>query len=430
MVRISANVAENIKLNVSRTRAGIVMNRFHGRLVKPSLTALLVSSAAAAGGNTPILDERAALRSVLSGQATAISAPSHADQMTIAARSIVKDALDRLATVTTPAALAATPGGLELPCAISGTLRARMSALWPRMVKLEWVACASAPFGAVVTSEGPGEVVLPGNSFAPAAILSLRLGDRTRDLVVDAPVLDSLSTGGSRTRSNLRITGSLPFAERDQSQTFFLGRFAYEMTGFHEVTSFIRDRPNPGPPFYPHVQTYVAQNLIALGETLGSDTSLRRQTRLLTGVISWRNDRPVTPTRPGGTAMESFRFQDLRTTFTNDYSTGISRLSYTIDGRAEVNLAQTLLFPGCTQPETYVWRTVAPLRSEATLGDLLEAGELAVNGRLTAQYRVTGIDPFVDMLGHIDLQATGLGAFTFSAPFSLFDLTAQAGCSP
>jgi hypothetical protein len=350
--------------------------------------------------------------------------------MTIPARNIVKDALDRLAAVTTPAALAAMQGGMELPCEISGHLRARMVLGWTRVVKLEWSACASAPSGVLGTVEGPAEVVLPGNSFAPSTVLSLRLGDRTRDLVLDSPILDSPITGGSRTRSNLRITGVLPFAARDQSQTFFLGRFAYEMTGFHEVTTFIRDRPNPGPPFYPQVQTYTAQNLIALGDTVASDTSLRRESRQLAGTIAWRIDRPQTPTRPGGTATETFRFQDLRTTHTNDYTSGTSRLSFTIDGRAEVNLAQTLLFPGCTESEIYTWRTLTPLRSETTLVDLLEAGELVVNDRLVAEYRVTGADPFVDMQGHIDMRAPGLGSFTFSAPFSLFDLTAQAGCTP
>ena len=47
---------------------------------------------------------------------------------------------------------------------------------------------------------------------------------------------------------------------------------------------------------------------------------------------------------------------------------------------------------------------------------------------LLATFHATGVDP--DVQQHVDLQVRGLGAFTFSQPFSLLDMMPQAGCTP
>jgi hypothetical protein len=62
--------------------------------------------------------------------------------------------------------------------------------------------------------------------------------------------------------------------------------------------------------------------------------------------------------------------------------------------------------------------------------EFLDGGELVINDRVLANFRITGVEPFVDMLGHVDLRVPGVGDFTFAAPFSLADLTAEAGCVP
>jgi len=146
-----------------------------------AISALLVATVAAAG-TTPIRTETDALRSALSGYITAVSAPGYMDQITLHARFFVRDGLERLAAVTTPAAMAATPAGIEIPCAASGVLRARLAPTWPRTVRFEWVDCASNPSAPLAKTSGPAEVVLVGNSFAAQNALSLRVGDRTRDL--------------------------------------------------------------------------------------------------------------------------------------------------------------------------------------------------------------------------------------------------------
>jgi len=104
-------------------------------------------------------------------------------------------------------------------------------------------------------------------------------------------------------------------------------------------------------------------------------------------------------------------------------------MSSTIDGRAEVYLAETAGFPGCTAPETYQWRTREALSTQAIAGDLFDAGKLGVNDKVLATFHATGIDP-LDVQQHVDLDVRGLGTFTFSQPYSILDLMSQAGCAP
>ncbi len=398
--------------------------------VAAAFGALSVTALCDAGGTTPIATDRGALRSALSGYVTAVSAPGHMDQITINARRFVFDGLAQPAETTTPSALAASPAGVEMPCAVSGTLRATMASTWPRAVRFEWTDCAANPFAPLATINGPAEVVLAGNSFAAKTALSLRLGDRTRDLITAAPVTNSPLTGGGGTRSNLRMTGLIPIGDRDPTLSRFLGVYLYEVTGFVEVTSLVRDRPNPGPPFYPQVLTYSAERVIDSGDVDGDNTGIRSHSRLLSGTISFHNYRAPTPTRPVRDLHESYRPRDLRTSYelVYDDTGGTAGMTFTIDGKAEVYLAETFGFPGCVGSETYQWRTREPLFTQATAGDLLGAGELLVNNDVLATFHATGVDP--DVQQHVDLQVRGLGAFTFSQPFSLLDMMPQAGCTP
>jgi hypothetical protein len=395
--------------------------------VGAAVAAMTIGAAAVAAGPTPISSDRGALRAALSGYITAVSAPGHMDQITINTRRAVLDALAQLAEVTTPAALMAS-GGVDMPCAVSGNLRASMASTWPRTVRFEWVDCASNPDAPLATTRGPAEVVLAGNSFTAPTALSLRLGDRTRDLVTDAPITDNPLTGGGSSRSNIRMTGLIPIRDRDPTLSRFIGSYVYEVTGFVQETTLVRDRPNPGPPFYPQVLTYAAEHVVDAGEVSGDNAGLRRNSRLLSGVISFHNYRAPTPTRPVRDLRESYRPRDLRTSYTFEYGDP-ARSSFTVDGKAEVYLAESYGFPGCTAAETYQWKTRAAMTTEAVVADLLDAGELVINNDAVAAFHVTGTDPF-DTQQHVELEVRGLGTFTFSQPFSILDMIGLAGCTP
>jgi hypothetical protein len=403
-------------------------NRF--TRVAAAMAALSITAVSTAAGLTPIRNGHDALRAALSGYYTGLSAPSHVDTITSGARDFAKSALLQLAASTTPAALSAAP--ITLPCAASGSIRATLTAGWPRVLRLEWQSCGFNILDEVVsTLNGPAELVLPGNSLTPSHLLSLRFGDRSRDFVIETPARPGdTRIGDSDGHWNLRATGIIPFGDQDETFRWFLGRFAYELNGFYRKTEHFWSRPVPGPPFYPQVQTFTAQNVIVSGDFVTEGRVKTRAMRGHAGTVSWRIETPTTPTRNGHVSTQTYRFQDLRTITVYDYTGEIGRQSIRLDGRAEVNLAETAGLAGCTHPETWEWRTRTPMSNEFRSTDLQETGDLSINGRVDAKFRLTGFEPFVDMVGYIDLKARGLGDFTFASPFTMQEFTLDAGCAP
>ena len=227
-----------------------------------------------------------------------------------------------------------------------------MSASGPRLLRFEWSACARDFFGTIQTVNGPGEVLLIGNSFAPTYIASLRLGDRNRDVTLDAPVVGNPNYGGSSTRFNIRFVGVLPMT-RVYELGGFGGSYAYEVTGFLEGTSLAASYPDPGPPFYAQVRTFTAAGLAVAGEyrydpATGSEL---HDNRIARGTLSERIDSPATPLHGAHTYSESVSYQGVHAVFRMDYPPqGIGRLSLSIDGKAQTNIPTYWGFKGCTAP--------------------------------------------------------------------------------
>ena len=406
------------------------MSKLSHRLVVCALAASL-SAAAIAGGNTTINSDRTALRSVLSGVFAAQQSPGQIATLSFESRDIIEQGLKQIAAATTTDLLASA-GSIEIPCAISGTLRARMTATWPRVVQFEWKACASDFFGDTATLNGPAEVVLPGNSFTPAAIAGLRLGDRNRDLVREVPRANDPNYGGSRGRWNIRAIGILPMV-RAYEFGQFVGRYAYETSGFREYTSYYPSYPVPGPPFYAQVFTDTAEGVVVAGEyTYDTVTASESRTnRVVRGKLTQRIDSPQTPTRAPRTYIVTVSHDDFRVRDAVVYPLGgVGTSSLSFDGKVTVDAAQYYGWRGCTQADTFTYRTRTPLSRYLENIEFPDHGEIVVNDKAVAKFSITGVEPYVDMLGHLDLSVRGVGKFSLSAPYGIIDFAAQADCKP
>src|SRR5689334_8232690 len=56
-------------------------------------------------------------------------------------RSIAENALTQLKSVSTPAAVASARNGVVIACETSGSMTARLSRGFPRVLRLQWQAC-------------------------------------------------------------------------------------------------------------------------------------------------------------------------------------------------------------------------------------------------------------------------------------------------
>jgi len=399
-----------------------------------SLAALACISGVALGApNTPIRSESAAARAVVvaflqRGQLRTMMQPFNYEP-----RNIIDRALRSVRAVTTLQDLAASPDGVVVDCAVSGTLTARLARGWPRVVKFEWSECSSIDFGATHTLNGPGEVTLLGNSLFAEIVASIRLGNRNSDLVANVSAFPGSTIQGPRVETrNLRLSGIVPMVRLENDiNTAFRGRFTYEAVGFLRSDEMRRDFGPGGvsTEFYPWTfETSSDGALLSGGLNLEEGTF--EENRLVLGRISQRVDRPATPTFPEArTSTNWVRGTDFRVRLGRDNTLG--REFWSIDGRIESSFAQSA---GCAEPETLTYRTRSPLIAHQDtfyFQDFYDTGEIVINGSTVAHFSTTGSQPFVDLHGHLTLDVPGVSSFDYDTGSSVLGaLTLLSRCEP
>jgi hypothetical protein len=301
------------------------------------------------------------------------------------------------------------------------------------VLRLEWDGCARDEEFWLSRTHGPAEVIFVGNSFTPDAVLSMRFGNRVRDLVREHTPTGDSSFGGTRLRWNFRATGNFPLHGSDPVTFPYPGRYTAKINGFFESTALVPSYPNPGPPFYPYVQLFTAQGMwvstaySSQGE--GESWGYEEDYRILAGVLTHRLQTSTTPVRPGRTIETTYRYAGLHVT--RGFDAALGHDYWTLDGRVTSNLGPLYGLPGCTDAETFSYRTRRTLLTEnMAYTALLADGELAVNDNVSAHFSVTGTEYGVDLLGHVRLDVRDLGSFDYTAQFSLDDLIPESGCTP
>ncbi len=401
-------------------------------LLRAASLAVLVGFSALASGapNTPILSESTATRAVDSALRQRTVLRGLTTLLSPEPRDLIDRALRDVRAVTTLEQLAVAPDGVVVSCPSAGTLTARLARGWPRVVRLQWNACAS-PAG--VTLDGPGEVVLIGNSLFAEAVVGLRLGDGHSDLVRSVLRPPGAPIGSRVERRNLRLRGILPLARlEDDVLSPFRGSFLHEAVGFVQVEELRAELGPTGPSAEKYLWTIVTSTEGALvgGGIIDDAERFEEEYRLLAGTLTQRVDRPATPRLPVAESVTNWvRGLDLTVRLGRDKVA--AREFFTIDGRLRSSIAPAL---GCAEPDTFTFRTRVPLTAHegtSAFNDWLSAGELVINGSSVARFSTTGSQPRVDLVGHLALDVPGVASFTYDWPnIAAATLLPRSVCAP
>ena len=388
--------------------------------------AMSLSTAAVAAPNTSIDSPAGAARSVLSALDAVRRVPNAINIFGFDTRNLADRALRLVAANTTYEALRAAPRGIVVACPVSGTLYARLSRGVPRVLRIEHSDCVVGAIGRLDAQNGPIEIVLGEASLAPSYLLSIRLGDASRDhVVLTTPTVGTFRQDAFR---NLRLTGVLPNT-REEALGFFPGRFTVDVTGFADYVYYLPDVGGGQPPSverYPQHDTYMAEHLLVTGEHVAGPDRISKESRILWGRIDFRQFRDATPRRPVPDTRNSYiRGWDLKVVDQLDPET-----FSTIDGRMEVNISERFIL-GCTGAETYTAATPVPLRRsrEIPTFNLIEAGELRINGSTNARFAAVPAAP--SPTTRVTVEAPGIAAASYDMTFSIEGLLSPAAtCAP
>ena len=332
-------------------------------------------------------------------------------------------ALQTASSVTTPAALMANPAGVVVPCTVSGSMTARMAPTFPRVFRFEWNACVYN-FGPFPNSlDGPGEVVLLSDDFAPKTVASIHFGTTNRDLVQTSDISFPNFASHARTVRNLRLTGVVPMTVSQYLIPNNSSPFAFVATGFiddNNITEYPGTSQPPsegGSRLENEFVTYVGNlSYNADGSRYDQDISV------LSGKLTLTRRNPL----PYGVSSEVSRFEGLRVHTVTDLGTLTN--TRTIDGKLDFTWDPNF-GAGCVNGG-YQFRTRTPMHGSDYTQPDLDAGDLTINGVLRSTfYSAANVPPGLPvptkgMLIHSDLQ--GVGIFNYDT-HSVYEALRPAG---
>lgn len=338
------------------------------------------------------------------------------------ARGKIENALQLLNATTSPAALMRNPNGIQLPCALSGNLVARMPRSFPRTLKLQWTACRFLDAdGRVRERNGPAEALLFSDTFAPERIAGIRMGAGGTDFV-ESRLIDEPDQLTLKSRStSLRITGIVPMTREFPVYGLFVGPFAFEQSGFYREHSDTPYPPGAPPTNSDSLISY--EFLVVSGATTyaNSRTLLDEQLQLRWGTISNASFLGGYPTGEGGMS-----FENLRVRSEVDFTTFTQK--QWLDGRVDYDWNSA--FSASCLSGLYAFHTQTPLTGP-WLSGAYASGRLQINGALRAAFFSAPNTPAPlpvpqnGMLAHVNL--SGVGTFNYDAP-SVHSLAFSSGC--
>lgn len=356
---------------------------------------------------------------------TAMAIPQTAQEARFAAdyaRSRLEDGLRQLAAATTPAALIRSREGIHLPCGISGELVASMSRGFPRTLKLQWNSCHySDSDGRTYSRHGAVEALLFSDTFTPERVGSIRLGSADQDLVETRHIAEDGQVTDDTTSTNARVTGVIPMVRAFPLYGYFVGPFAYELTGFIRGVSEI-EYPI-GAPIQVSDASTAYDHVIASGSLTYNDakTYLTESLQVHWGTVTHNSSYTGSPD-----STSSYSADNLRVRSETDFTTWTQK--QWIDGRIDYEWPNT--YPSVCLSGPYSFRTTTPLSGPAFSGTF-STGDLLINGALRAQfYSAANVPPALPVPQQgmlIQLQAPAAGNFTYDVPH-VYAVKFNLGC--
>lgn len=313
-----------------------------------------------------------------------------------------------VSSVTTPAALMATPAGVTVPCSVSGTLTARMAPRYPRILKFAYHDCHFDLYGWPHSLDGPGEIALLSDSFTPEKVAGIRFGGDGADLVQTRELVTFDQIDHETIRRNLKLLGSLPLGYSQYVVNGTTTQFAYGIDGFVDETR-VTDFPLTGAPTQTNIFRWDLDKVAYAGSVGYSADGLRTDEDLIALLGTFK----LTRTQPYyGTTSETHRFEGLRVRTVTDFAA--STRTWAIDGKANVTW-NPLFGAGCVNG-AYSFKTRVPLRLQYS-NYRHDAGDITINGQARAQvFSAENVPstlptPVNGTLLHLDVQ--NVGAFDY-----------------
>lgn len=392
-------------------------------------------SGAAFAASGPITSHQVAARGVVTSVIASSSLGELDGAFVYVPRSIVDTTLRKLQAATTYDALLA-PGGVSLPCPISGNLTARVSATRLTTLQLDWAQCVSSDYGSRNTVEGPVEVVWAGRTLSPASVASIRLGNAVRDYVtVSRPETPQTYYDGTTVYRNQRATGVLPVVLEFGDFGNFTGRYLVETKGFvrrvHRMPEFNSDG-EPSVEFYEYESRMSTDGAILTGAYSVAGLDNVMEWGLVAGKVAGSYTYPARPLHPVARTIEQW-YRGTGLVAHRRWDNAAGEYFHSIDGKVEGDFNEFWNL-GCSGPDTFVYRTRKELGQSpySYFVEQYDSGELSINGNTTATFTATGTEPYVDLIGHAAVKVQGLGTVNYDYPESiaLGPILEAARCTP
>ena len=333
-------------------------------------------------------------------------------------------ALQKAASVATPASLMASPTGVVVPCETSGTMTARMAPRFPRVFRFEWHDCHFPLDGYPNTIDGPGEIMLLGDTFTPTKVAAIRFGASGTDVVTTRVLSFPWFVSQNTMLRNLRVVGNIPMTI-SSILTNTTSPFTYVIAGFTDETDSYQDLTSGTPPSSTGFRT--AFDSVAYTGSFAFDAAQSRHTEdllALFGSLTYtRNDPP-----PYGVTVERFKYEGFHVRNVSDFLT--SGRTQEINGR--VDYTPNPFFGSGCQTGGFVFKTHTPVHTVTSPFQVYDGGDLTINGGARVSlFSAANVPPTLpapvnQTLVHLDL--AGVGSFNYDVNDLLLGLRPVSRC--
>ena len=327
--------------------------------------------------------------------------------------------LRRVNAATTPAALLGTPGGITIPCSVSGSFTARMPDVQPRVLRLRFTDCRMRVVGTVErTFNGPMAITLPADTVRPETLAATRLGNESSEFLMHGLTVTPEQTNDTTEAFKIVLRG-------DISMALFLGSgpatSSFRMNGYYDLRSDVITQPPAQSGFYGN--NFVAEHLSVV-RTLTTDGDVSGDdAQFLTGSVSFIQTQP-TP----GVFTDAYRFNDYRVNRVTDFGAAWNE-QLSVDGRITATI-NPFFGSGCMNG-LYAVKTRVPLSYSLDAPQTFQSGELVVNGAVAKFYSAENTPPGLPVPVNgmlLNLRVRDVGTFNYDAGSWFLALSPVGAC--
>ena len=328
--------------------------------------------------------------------------------------------LRKVNAATTPAALLSAPGGIVIPCSVSGSFKARMPDVQPRVLRLRFTDCNTRILGSTEgTFNGRAAITLPADTFRPETLSAVRFGDASGgELTMHRILVTPDQTDDTTTAYNIALRG-------DISMAAFVGTgpetSTFRINGYQDQRSDEITTPPAPSGFYGFKTSFehlpVVRTSTFVGEVNGEDT------QLVAGSVTFTQTQPNFPV-----LVDAYTFNDYRVNRVTDFGPAWHE-TLSVDGRITATINP--LFGGGCLNGLYAMKTRVPLSYSLDTTQTIESGELVVNGAVARFFAATNTPPRLPVPVNgmlLNLRVPNVGTFNYDAATWLEALSPVGHC--